>query len=43
LTIDGKHEIMNKRIGSAQTGKVGASKSRTALSHTVGGHVKKIT
>ena len=29
-----KKEIMNKRIGSVQTGKVGASKTRTALSQT---------
>jgi hypothetical protein len=32
---------MNKRIGSMQTGKVSASKSRTALSQTVVRHYKK--
>ena len=35
LTIGVKNEIMNKLIGSVQTGKVGASKSRTALSQTI--------
>jgi hypothetical protein len=34
---------MNKRIGSMQTGKVSASKSRTALSQTVMPHCKKPT
>lgn len=33
---------MNKRIGSVQTGKVGASKSRTALSSTVLYNDKKV-
>ena len=42
LTIDGKNDIMNKRIGSAQTGKVSASKSRTALSQTVTCKLKKL-
>ena len=41
LTIDGKNDIMNKRIGSAQTGIVSASESRTALSQTVVPHAKK--
>jgi len=39
LTIDVKNEIMNKRIGSTQTGKFSASISRTALSSTVTGKV----